>query len=388
MAEPRVDVLLPIYNAADTIEESIRSIQAQTLGDFRVLAVDDGSSDATPDVLARLAYEDPRIEVLRKSNGGIVEALNYGIAHSRAPLIARHDADDLSYPERFAEQVTYLDSHPDCVAVSGFARHVDGSGKPIGTYAIIPPAETSDPTAIPSREPYLMHPFVTLRREALGRAGGYRYAFHSEDTDLYWRLLELGGLHSLPFLVGDYRIHAASISSVSVLNGRIAATASQLAALSHLRRKGGRADIPFEASRLEAYKQAETIEAIVVEAARDLDADEQAYLRIAVATKLLELASYRPYQLTAQDYAFIRAETDHAMAGLTAKDRANVRWLRSGCQARLLRRGELGQFAAFTPLGDYPFAIARALLKRPGVLRAKAPPPPRRVTETSAQLAA
>jgi GT2 family glycosyltransferase len=388
LAEPRVDVLLPIYNAADTIEESIRSIQAQTLGDFRILAVDDGSSDATPDVLARLAFEDPRIEVLRKANGGIVEALNHGIARSRAPLIARHDADDLSYPERFAEQLAYLDGHPDCVAVSGFARHIDGAGKPIGTYAIIPPVENCDPTAIPSREPYLMHPFLTIRREALVRAGGYRYVFHAEDTDLYWRLLELGGLHSLPFLVGDYRIHAASISSASVLNGRIAATASQLAALSHLRRKAGRADIPFEADKLQAYKQAETVEAIVAEASRDLDTDEQAYLRIAVATKLLELASYRPYRLSAQDYAFIRAETDRAAAGLAPKDRANVRWLRSGAQAQLLRRGELAQFTAFTPLGDYPFAIARALLKRPGVLRAKAPPPPRRASETPAPLAA
>ncbi len=107
-----------------------------------------------------------------------------------------------------------------------------------------------------------------------------------------------------------------------------------------------------------------------------------------MAAKLLELVSYRPYRLSAQDHAFIRAETDKAMPGLKPKDRANVRWLRSGCQARLLRRGELGQFAAFTPLGDYPFAIARALLKRPGVLRAKAPPPPRRAAETAAQIAA
>ncbi|MGC1304240.1 MAG: glycosyltransferase [Caulobacteraceae bacterium] len=381
MAEPRVDVLLPIYNAADTLEESIRSIQAQTVGDFRVLAIDDGSTDGTPDLLSRLAREDPRIEVVRKTNGGIVDALNHGISLSRAPLIARHDADDLSYPERFAEQVRYLDEHPDCVAVSGCARHVDGAGQPVGTYAILAPPDNSDPTAIPSREPYLMHPFVTIRREALVRAGGYRYVFHSEDTDLYWRLLEIGPMHNLPFLVGDYRIHGASISSASVLNGRIAATASQLAALSHLRRQAGLPDLVFEASRLAAYKRAETLPAIVDEASRDLDEHEAAYLRVAVAAKLMELASYRPYQLSAEDYAFIRAETEQAMGSLRSSDRNNIRWLRSGCEARLLRRLALSQFLAFTPLADYPMAIARAILKRPGVLKAKAPPPPRRAPE-------
>lgn len=381
MAEPRLDVLLPIYNAADTLEETIRSIQAQTVPDFRILAVDDGSTDGTRDLLARLSREDPRIEVITKPNGGIVDALNHGISHARARLIARHDADDLSYPERFAEQVDYLAANPDCVAVSGFARHVNAKGEPLGTYAILPPPDSCDATAVPSREPYLMHPFVTIRREPLVAIGGYRYAFHSEDTDLYWRLQERGKLHNLPFLVGDYRLHAASISSLSVLNGRIAAIASQLAGLSHLRRMAGRRDIEFPPEKLALYKKAQTSEAIVREASRDLDAAETSYLRIALAAKLMELASYRPYKLEPEDYVFIRAEIERAMPTLSQKNRDNVTWLYSRTQAKLLRRLAFAQFVAFTPLKDYPIAAARAVLKKPRALNPKAPPPPRRTAQ-------
>ena len=384
MAEPLVDVLLPIYNAADTLEETIRSLQAQTVGAFRILAVDDGSTDGTADLLDRLAREDHRIEVIAKPNGGIVDALNHGLSHVRAPLVARHDADDLSYPERFAEQIDYLEREPDCVAVSGFARHVDEFGRPRGTYAIIPDPQTSDAHAVPSREPYLMHPFVTIRRDALDRIGGYHYAFHAEDTDLYWRLQEVGRLHNLPFLVGDYRLHGASISSASVLNGRIAAINSQLAGLSHLRRSAGRPDIEFPRGRLETYKAAETAQAILEEALQDLDAEEQAYLRIAFATKLMELASYRPYRLTPGDYAFIRAEIARARPHLSQQNRDNVQWLNSRMQAKLLRRLRIGQFVAFTPPGDYPVAAARALLRSPRALNPKAPPPPSRRVASAA----
>ena len=384
MAEPRVDVLLPIYNAADTLEETIRSLQAQTMADFRILAVDDGSTDGTAELLARLAREDTRIEVIAKPNGGIVDALNHGLAHASAPLIARHDADDLSYPERFAEQIDYLAEHEDCVAVSGFARHVDTAGRPLGTYAILPDPDSRDAHAIPSREPYLMHPFVTIRREPLQGIGGYRYAFHSEDTDLYWRLQERGRLYNLPFLIGDYRLHAASISSASVLNGRIAAITSQLAGVSHLRRMAGRPDIDFPPARLEAYKAADTADGIVDLACVDLEQDERAYLRIAFAAKLMELASYRPYKLTRADYAFIRAEIASAGPTLSLQNRKNVKWLVSRSQAKLLRRLRLSQFVAFTPPGDYSVAIARALLKKPRALNPTAPPPPRRVKSAAA----
>ena len=376
MAEPAIDVLLPVYNAADTLGETMRSVQAQTVANFRVLAIDDGSTDGSTDLIAQMAAEDPRIELLRKPNGGIVDALNFGIERLRAPLTARQDADDLCHPLRFAEQMRYLAGDPACVAVSGCARHIDERGRPIGTYALMRPPQDCDAAAVPSREPYLMHPFLMVRRETLQAVGGYRYAFHSEDTDLYWRLMELGRLHNLPCLLGDYRIHSKSISSASVLNGRIAAVTSQLAGLSHRRRVAGRPDLSFPASRLAAYKAAYTAEGVAREAARDLEPQEASYFRIAFAAKLMELASYRPYRLEPEDYAFIRGEVERTAADLKVSDADNVRFLYVRTQARLLRRLQFRQFSRFAPLGHYPKAAALAMLKRPSFLRTRAAPPP------------
>src|ERR1700736_3109855 len=97
-AEPIVDVLIPVYNGAPTVRESLNSIRAQTIRDIRIVVIDDGSTDATVEILAELAREDPRIVTIRKPNGGIVDALNLGLQHCRAEFLARFDADDIAYP--------------------------------------------------------------------------------------------------------------------------------------------------------------------------------------------------------------------------------------------------------------------------------------------------
>ncbi|MFD1958687.1 glycosyltransferase family 2 protein [Novosphingobium panipatense] len=118
---PRVSVLLPCYNGAAYLEEAVRSILLQTFADFELIVVDDGSTDATADILARMGRRDPRLRVVRQPNGGIVAALNTAIAHARGEYIARMDADDVSFPERFAFQVAWLDAHPATVLVGGYA---------------------------------------------------------------------------------------------------------------------------------------------------------------------------------------------------------------------------------------------------------------------------
>lgn len=305
--DPAVDVLIPAYNSADTIASSLRSIQEQTVTGIRILVVDDGSTDGTPDIVEGIAAEDPRVVLIRKpANSGIVDALNLGLERSEAPYIARHDADDLSYPTRFAVQLAYLEAHPDCVAVGAAARHVNGKGDPTGGYARLRAPELADPRWFPSREPYLMHPFLMVRREALVAVGGYRHVFHSEDTDLYWRLQERGRLHNPPELLGDYRLHAGSITSKSLRNGRVAALNSQLAAVSALRRRAGRADLAFPPERLRAYEGAETMPGLLRLVQDDLTPEEFTYLEAAVAAKLTENVSYRPYLLEGTDCRFIR----------------------------------------------------------------------------------
>ena len=303
----RIDVLVPVFNAMATVESALRSILEQTVRDLRLVVVDDGSTDDTPAILDGLARRDPRVHVLRTPNRGIVAALNTGLAETRAPFIARHDADDIAFPERLERQLAFLDAHPDVVAVGCNVFHTDVDGARTGTTTRFRPVATGDPDYVPALEPYLIHPFLLVRRAALVACGGYRHSFHSEDADLYWRLCRQGGLANLPDFLGEYRLHAQSVSSRSIVNGRIAAATSQLAALSERRRRDGVPDVSFPADALPAYQRATELAPIVALAASGLSAPERGHLEIATAAKLVELSNYRPYRLTPTDRRTIRS---------------------------------------------------------------------------------
>jgi glycosyltransferase involved in cell wall biosynthesis len=354
-----VDVLIPVFNGGSFLRPSVESILAQTLEQIRVIIVDDGSTDATPQLLGELAQRDQRIEVLTRLNGGIVDALNAGLALCRAEFMARHDADDIADTCRLAEQVTYLRTHPDCVAVSSAARHINEQGLPTGVVASPGQPDNADPASVPSREPYLMHPFLMVRRSAIEEIGGYRHVYHAEDADLYWRLQEIGRLHNIDTVLGDYRMHTQSISSSSVLNGRIGALSSQLASISAMRRRSGQPDIAFRREALQRYREAHSLPAIFALGSRGLNAPEIVHLKIAMAAKMLDLASYRPYELDVDDCRLIGEALSQYGDRLRAEDRAMLVRQTSGAAARLAQNGMLGAASALLSVRTYPSAMAR-----------------------------
>lgn len=303
--QPAVDVLIPAFNAATTVERSVRSMCDQTYRNIRIIVVDDGSTDATPDILERMAADDPRILVVTTPNGGIVAALNTALEHSKAEFVARFDADDFAYPDRLVRQMDYIAANDDCVAVGCNVVNVDGAGERISGSGFTEKVR-GDPFYVPATEPYLLHPFLLARRAALIETGGYRYVFHSEDADLYWRLASHGRLANVVDVLGEYRIHADSISAKAVVNGRISAVNSQLAALSERRRRNGVADLTFTQSALAGYLAADSLRGILDLAMAGLSRDEQRYLEVATAAKLLELSGYRAYRLTVDDLRTIR----------------------------------------------------------------------------------
>jgi glycosyltransferase involved in cell wall biosynthesis len=357
-----VDVLIPVYNAASTVEEAIHSIQTQSVSPKKIILIDDGSTDETPAILRKIAQADDRIVILTQENGGIVDALNAGLQLCTSPYIARHDADDLAAGDRFRRQVEFLDSHPDYVAVSGMMRYIDGEGRFTGEISTIGDPAFADPHWLPSKEPFLMHPFLMVRRSAFNAVKGYRYVFHTEDVDLYWRLGEIGKLHNLAAILGDYRIHAGSISGRSIINGRMQALNSQLAAVDTIRRRSGEKELEFPRSALKLYEAAASMEGMVNLAGKDLTDHEVDRLKIAVANKLMEISNSRPYELDIEDCRFIRKAAS-IEAGLSVENSRYVDRHISGVAADLVLKGRVNYAFELCPPRLYPSLLARVALR-------------------------
>lgn len=342
-----VDVLIPAYNVGATIAMAVRSMLEQTVRAIRVVVVDDGSTDDTALIVKKLAEEDPRVHLVQQPNGGVVEALNNGLAQCTAPIIARQDGDDVAYPERLALQLAYLQTNPDCVAVGANMRIIDDAGAPTGHVTAFHLFPDADAAWFPAREPYLAHPTLMVRRQALNDVGAYRYVFHAEDADLYWRLREVGRLHNLSDVLGDYRVHTGSVSGKSIVNGRVQAACSQLAALSALRRKNNQADIDFPKEELAKYNATDSVDQLLSVIERGLRAEEKAHFRLAVAGKMVELASYRPYRLQPLDSRFIRNTFTSCVHLADEGDRDGQRNKHIGLGVELLRKRDVrGAFAA------------------------------------------
>lgn len=192
MAE--VSVLLPVRDAAATLPEALGSLLAQTLADFEILAVDDGSHDQSRALLESCARQDARLRVLDGRGRGLVAALNLALAEARAPWLARMDADDVAHPERLQRQRARLLSSPglDIVATrvavlgssgAGMRRYVAWSNGLIEHEQILRDLLVEAP---------LVHPSVMLRAELLQRLGGYRDFDGPEDYDLWLRAARAG----------------------------------------------------------------------------------------------------------------------------------------------------------------------------------------------------
>jgi glycosyltransferase involved in cell wall biosynthesis len=204
-----ISVIMPVWNGASHLRESIDSILAQTEQNFEFLIIDDGSTDDTVAIIR--SYEDPRIRLIRQEHEGIVVALNRGVAESRAPWIARMDADDIAYPERFERQLAALAKRPGAVLchtqihIMGEARYVTPAGRFIRGEAL-----TRLRLCYQSS---IVHPTVMFRKDAFLASGGYlEEERHAEDYGLWGRLLEKGPVVGVPEPMLHFRVHEASIS--------------------------------------------------------------------------------------------------------------------------------------------------------------------------------
>lgn len=202
---PAVSVVMPVYNGERFLQMALDSLWQQTFEDFELVLVDDGSTDATPDIVS--AHDDPRLRVLRGANQGIIGALNTGLAAARGRYVARMDADDVSTPERFERQVGYLDTHPWVGLVGSSYELLDESGRHRGRFWAL----TEDKDI--RREFFIRNPFghgtVMMRRDVA--ALGYRPGT-MEDLDLWMRAARSWRLANLPEVLYYWRVNPGGIT--------------------------------------------------------------------------------------------------------------------------------------------------------------------------------
>jgi glycosyltransferase involved in cell wall biosynthesis len=208
---PAVSIVMSVRDGERHLAASLDSVLAQTYPDFELVVIDDASRDSSPQILSAYAARDDRVRVQRQEAAGLARSLNRGIAHARAPLIARLDADDVALPERLELQLAYLDSHPRVGLVGGAVEYIDESGRQFAAVQY-PIADDAIRRAFAETTPFV-HSAVTMRREAFDRAGGYRPAFYAEDLDLWLRIGTEWQLANLPQPVVRYRLHGDQLTA-------------------------------------------------------------------------------------------------------------------------------------------------------------------------------
>ena len=205
---PLVSVLTPVYNAEAYLDEMLASLRRQTLTDFEVVLVDDGSSDASGSMLERAAQVDPRFRLLSlPSNQGIVAALNHGLESCRGTYVARMAADDIAFPDRLERQVGYLEKHPEVVVLSTSLAYIDSDGRSMGKVR-----RTALSGSLLRANP-LLHPTVMFRRAVLLAAGlRYRAEFaYAEDYYLWLEFSLHGRLGMLDEVTVLYRVSPSAL---------------------------------------------------------------------------------------------------------------------------------------------------------------------------------
>jgi glycosyltransferase involved in cell wall biosynthesis len=208
MVEPRVTVLMPVYNAERYLQDAVDSVLNQSFKDFEFLIIDDGSTDSTPDIIN--SYEDSRIRFLRnEKNFGISHTLNKGIALASCDLIARMDGDDISLPDRLMKQFTFMATNPRCAMVSSWAEVVTANDE----FVRLEKYRSEFYYYNLTFECWIYHPTVMFRKQCVEAVGGYSMMY-SEDYDLFWKISTRYPIANLSEALVKYRLSPTSLNSV------------------------------------------------------------------------------------------------------------------------------------------------------------------------------
>jgi glycosyltransferase involved in cell wall biosynthesis len=222
-AFPAVDVIIPVRNRAQLISACLDSVHAQTLQPHAVIVVDDGSSDATPQIIEAYAARWPALRLIRSVPRGVSHARNIGLGASRAPFVAFLDSDDVWLPEKLERQMALFAS---AGAQTGFVHcacfRISDWENPSQTPQEFWPTRRGDIFKDISENFYHIAgsaSAVVARRDLIERVGGFdETLLCGEDLDLWLRLARLSHIDYVPAALVGLRAHRGSTFSLAVRN--------------------------------------------------------------------------------------------------------------------------------------------------------------------------
>jgi len=211
MSDPRISVILPVYNNEQYLGEAIDSILKQTYVDFELIIITEfGSSAKSIEIVD--SYKDRRMTIIKNGHRlGLARSLNLGLELAKGDYIARMDADDVSEPSRFGLQVDYLDHNPKVAVCGSYVITIDRDGKAIerAKYPVEPLVVKWSMFILCA----IGHSSIMARKEALHTMGGYREnAKQAEDYDLWMRILREYEIANVPQFLHKRRHHESNVS--------------------------------------------------------------------------------------------------------------------------------------------------------------------------------
>ncbi len=226
---PNVSVIIPAFNRAAVIGQTLQSVREQTFTDWECIVVDDGSTDQTPQVVEAFATRDPRFRLIRQPNAGAAVARNRGASEAAGEFLAFLDDDDCFVPDKLAWQVAAMRANPDAAIVYGDTFQFTGedpwSDKGGGLYlSYVDPKPQGPP-------PEGFHQLLScsaiyaplVRASVFHQSGGFDTSLPSgEDWDMWLTLSRLGRLVHEPRVALRYRLHAGNKSGNTLRNYRCA----------------------------------------------------------------------------------------------------------------------------------------------------------------------
>jgi glycosyltransferase involved in cell wall biosynthesis len=213
---PTVDIITPAYNAAKYLPAAIESVETQTFGDWRILLVDDGSTDNTAEVIEPyLARLGPKLKYIRQANAGLPAARNAAIRNSDAEFLALLDADDVWLPNRLEDSLKCFENRPRVGLSYGHISRIDQDGKILDTLDILQPnGEGMIAPYIYMRKVQLPCPTITFRRRCVDEVGTFDETMRAtEDRDMWLRIALHNEVAVADKVLAYYRVSSDSMST-------------------------------------------------------------------------------------------------------------------------------------------------------------------------------